>query len=101
LNDLESVEQDVHLRAYAQQDPFVAFRTEAARMFGGLMTDIELTTIRAWLSVQITENTATASRPSPQKKASNSATKKKGAGHKSKQKRHGKRIAQRTAPVPA
>jgi preprotein translocase subunit SecA len=52
LNELEGVEQDVHLRAYAQTDPFVAFRTEAASMFGKLIHDIELLALRIWLSVK-------------------------------------------------
>lgn len=100
LNDLESVEQDVHLRTYAQVDPFVAFRTEAARMFGELMIDIQLSALRAWLSAQVTEHTAAASNPRLQKKASDPPKKKPGPEHRNKQKRHGKRIVARRAPVP-
>ncbi len=51
LNDLERVEEGIWMRSYAQQDPFVEFRREAAVMYGGLMRDIELNALRGWLSV--------------------------------------------------
>jgi preprotein translocase subunit SecA len=53
LNDLERVEEGIWMRSYAQVDPFVEFRKEAAIMFGQLMRDIELNALRAWLSVDI------------------------------------------------
>jgi preprotein translocase subunit SecA len=55
LNDLERVEEGIWLRGYAERDPFVEFRREAAVMFGQLMRDIELDALRAWLSVEVIE----------------------------------------------
>ena len=52
LNDLERVEEGIWMRSFAQQDPFVEFRREAAQMYGALMKDIELNALRGWLSVQ-------------------------------------------------
>ena len=50
LNELEALEDDVQLHTYAEVDPLVAYRTEAARMFGQLMIDIERLALRTWLS---------------------------------------------------
>jgi preprotein translocase subunit SecA len=50
LHDLERVEEGIWLRSYAQVDPFVELRKEAARMFGDLLRDIELNALRAWLA---------------------------------------------------
>jgi len=55
LNDLERVEEGIWMRGYAERDPFVEFRKEAAVMFGQLMRDIELDALRAWLAVEVVE----------------------------------------------
>ncbi len=55
LNDLERVEEGIWMRGYAERDPFVEFRKEAAMMFGQLMRDIELDALRAWLSAELVE----------------------------------------------
>ena len=55
LNDLERVEEGIWMRSFAQIDPFVEFRKEAAVMFGQLLRDIEIDVLRAWLSVEVVE----------------------------------------------
>jgi preprotein translocase subunit SecA len=51
LNDLERVEEGIWMRSYANIDPFVEFRREAAVMFGQLMFDIQANALRAWFSL--------------------------------------------------
>jgi preprotein translocase subunit SecA len=93
LNELEAVEQDVHLRAYAQVDPFVAFRTEAAHMFGKLMIDIELTAVRTWLSVQHAGD-----RQTPRSRDRFPRARGRTPGAKKKRRRQAKRIDPGTVP---
>jgi preprotein translocase subunit SecA len=53
LDALERTEDEVWMRTYAQVDPFVEFRREAAVMFGELMVEILSTAARAWLGAEI------------------------------------------------
>jgi preprotein translocase subunit SecA len=50
LNDMEGEEEGIWLRSFAQRDPLVEFRQLAARMYGQLMRDIEVTAVRAWMA---------------------------------------------------
>ena len=53
LHDLERVEDGIWMSSYAQRDPFVEFRKEAAVMFGQLLRDIEINALRTWLSLVV------------------------------------------------
>ncbi len=86
LNELEGVEQDVHLRAYAQTDPFVAFRTEAASMFGKLMHDIELMALRIWLSAKSFEEVLAAAQSRSVRSAASFAAPRRAHGYAKKKK---------------
>ena len=101
LNDLEAVEQDVHFRAYAQVDPFVAFRTEAARMFGRLMVEIELTAVRSWLSVQLPKADTTFVATGKKTGKGMTPNPKHGSSRKDKKRKQSKRHVPRRAVAPA
>ena len=51
LTDLERVEEGIGLRGYAQLDPFIEYRKEAAILFDRLIFDVQLKAVSNWLAV--------------------------------------------------
>ncbi len=55
LTDLDRVEEGIGLQGYAQLDPLVEFKKEAARMYGRFVMDLERRVFAEWLAVDFGE----------------------------------------------
>ena len=57
LENLESLQDAVRLRAYGQQDPLIEFKNEGHKMFQGLLAAIETEAARALDGIKPTSQT--------------------------------------------
>lgn len=57
IDDMEHLERGIGLRAYAQQDPVVAFKMESSDVFNDMTEAIRENTVRDLLSVQVRKET--------------------------------------------
>ncbi|EKC50953.1 protein containing SecA Wing and Scaffold domain protein, partial [human gut metagenome] len=51
IDAMDDLKQGIHLRAYAQQDPVVAFRMESYDMFDEMTATIRENTVRMMLTI--------------------------------------------------